>query len=289
MTTSHPTRRRPTGIRRPRVAGHTPHHGESSFSARRVPLSDTPEEAGTAAQAEAAADPATTAAERPTGRRPSGVRALRQRAARRRFRRPVPTPVLVGALVVLVGLAVSQASRTPTSAPPRPRRTPRSSTSDDRAGEHAGHGRAQDRLLVDYTRLDQNEAAARAVITPAFAGQFDQLFRQGARARAPAAGRRHRHRQPRRRAVDQRRHRHAAGLPRPAGDPRPGGRRPTAAGRRGPPHGDRAAGGRHLEDRGRRPAVIAATGAPRPRGGRPRTARCDHGGWRRMRPTERVR
>jgi Mce-associated membrane protein len=30
----------------------------------------------------------------------------------------------------------------------------------------------------DYTRLDQNEAAARAVITPGFAGQFDQLFRQ---------------------------------------------------------------------------------------------------------------
>ena len=30
----------------------------------------------------------------------------------------------------------------------------------------------------DYTRLDQNEAAARAVITPAFAGQFDQLFQQ---------------------------------------------------------------------------------------------------------------
>jgi Mce-associated membrane protein len=30
----------------------------------------------------------------------------------------------------------------------------------------------------DYTRLDQNETAARAVITPSFADQFDELFKQ---------------------------------------------------------------------------------------------------------------
>ena len=30
----------------------------------------------------------------------------------------------------------------------------------------------------DFTRLDENERAARDVITPAFAAQFDQLFAQ---------------------------------------------------------------------------------------------------------------
>jgi len=133
-TTPHPTRRRATGIRRPRVAGHTP--------SRPAPA-------------------------------PPPVPA----AARRL--RPVPLPALVAALVVLVGLAVlfgvenAQVRGTPSA----------QNTALVDVGTTAEVSRQVTAALktvysFDYTRLDQNEAAARAVITPAFADQFDQLFRQ---------------------------------------------------------------------------------------------------------------
>jgi Mce-associated membrane protein len=143
-----PPRRRPTGIRRPRVAGRAPHHGESPVSAHRVPLSGTPD-----------------ADTRP--------------AAWHRFRRPVPMPALVGALVVLVGLAVFAAVE---NADVRDTPSAQNTALVD-IGTTAQVSRQVTAALktvysFDYTRLDQNEAAARAVITPAFAGQFDQLFRQ---------------------------------------------------------------------------------------------------------------
>jgi len=167
MTTSHPARRRATGIRRPRVAGHTP--GRPTTPA--VDPATTP----TAAAPTVAAAPDTAAA---AERRPSGRRVLRGgRAAVRR--RPVPLPALVGALVLLLGLAVffavenAQVRGTPSA----------QNTALVDVGTTAEVSRQVTAALktvysFDYTRLDQNEAAARAVITPAFADQFDQLFRQ---------------------------------------------------------------------------------------------------------------
>jgi Mce-associated membrane protein len=175
MTTpSHPTpaRRRATGIRRPRVAGHTP---------------GRPAPATTAPAAEAPPEPAA----RRAVQRPSGKRALRRRmptaeaagspttAAARAVRRPVRVPVLVGTLVVLVGLAVffgvenAEVRGTPSA----------QNTALVDIGTTAQVSQEVTAALktvysFDYTRLDENEAAARAVITPAFADQFDQLFRQ---------------------------------------------------------------------------------------------------------------
>ena len=172
MTTSHPTRRRPTGIRRPRVAGHTP-HGESSSSTRRVRHPDTPDAAPDEA-ATAAADPVTTAAESPIKRRPSGVRALRRRSHRR-----VPTPALAGALVVLVWLAgFAAVQNADVRATPSAQNTALVDIGTTAQVSQQVTAALKTVYSFDYTRLDQNEAAARAVITPGFAGQFDQLFRQ---------------------------------------------------------------------------------------------------------------
>ncbi|HEX3257184.1 MAG TPA: hypothetical protein VHS35_01645 [Pseudonocardia sp.] len=169
-TTPHPARRRATGIRRPRVAGHTPGRP-------------------------AATDAAATDAAAPVERRASGKRGLRGGRAHGRTtsrtavhptprlaavrRRPVPLAALVGALVLLLGLAVffavenAQVRGTPSA----------QNTALVDIGTTAEVSQQVTAALktvysFDYTRLDQNEAAARAVITPAFADQFDQLFRQ---------------------------------------------------------------------------------------------------------------
>jgi Mce-associated membrane protein len=142
-TPSHsaPPRRRATGIRRPRVAGHTP--------GRPAPAPVT---------------------------RPS----TEPEAARVKWwRRPVPVPALIGGLAVLVGLAVFFAVENA-----EVRGTPSAqNTALVDVGTTAQVSQQVTTALktiysFDYTRLDQNEAAARAVITPAFAGQFDQLFKQ---------------------------------------------------------------------------------------------------------------
>jgi len=189
MTTSHPARRRATGIRRPRVAGHTPGR-PTATTTQDAATAPTPGEAEAAAPAAGATPRETTPAEAPAQRRPSGKRALRKRAAaamtdngsttsRNWRRRPVPVPALVGALVVLVGLAVffgvenAEVRGTPSA----------QNTALVDIGTTAQVSQQVTAALktvysFDYTRLDQNEAAARAVITPAFADQFDQLFRQ---------------------------------------------------------------------------------------------------------------
>jgi Mce-associated membrane protein len=205
-TTPHPTRRRATGIRRPRVAGHTPGRptptapADNSAAAANAADASTAAPAGIAAapaDATAPADPGAPADAGPANRRPSGKGVLRGRApggtlarnpagrstsAARLVavrRRPVPLPALVGALVLLLGLAVffavedAQVRGTPSA----------QNTALVDIGTTAEVSQQVAAALktvysFDYTRLDQNEAAARAVITPAFADQFDQLFRQ---------------------------------------------------------------------------------------------------------------
>jgi len=141
VTTSHPTRRRPTGIRRPRVAGHTPR--------RPAAAPDT-------------AAPETVQEER-----------------RPRARRPVPVWGLVAALVVLLGLAVFAAvGNADVRGTPSAQNTALVDIGTTAQVNQQVTAALKTVYSFDYTRLDQNEAAARAVITPAFAGQFDQLFRQ---------------------------------------------------------------------------------------------------------------
>ena len=160
MTTTSP-RRRATGIRRPRVAGHTP---------GRAPAAPNP------AASEAA----------PEERRPTGKRGLRKRApdaATPRLaatrRRPVPLPALVGALVLLVGLAAFFAvANADVRDTPSARNTALVDIGTTAQVSQQVTAALKTVYSFDYTRLDQNEAAARAVITPAFADQFDQLFRQ---------------------------------------------------------------------------------------------------------------
>jgi Mce-associated membrane protein len=140
-TPSHsaPPRRRATGIRRPRVAGHTP--------GRPAPVT-------------------------PPSTEPEAARV-------KWWRRPMPVPALIGGLAVLVGLAVFFAVENA-----EVRGTPSAqNTALVDVGTTAQVSQQVTTALktiysFDYTRLDQNEAAARAVITPAFAGQFDQLFKQ---------------------------------------------------------------------------------------------------------------
>jgi len=136
----------------------------------------------------------TAAEQRPSGKRvPRGGRAPGRTTGRTTSRTtghptprlpavrrgPVPIPALVGALVLLLGLAVffavenAQVRGTPSA----------QNTALVDIGTTAEVSQQVTAALktvysFDYTRLDQNEAAARAVITPGFAGQFDQLFRQ---------------------------------------------------------------------------------------------------------------
>jgi Mce-associated membrane protein len=171
-TTPHPARRRATGIRRPRVAGHTPGRPTPAAPADDSAAATTAADAGTTAADASTAAPAgiaaAPAADATAAADPAVVR-----------RRPVPLPALVGALVLLLGLAVffavedAQVRGTPSA----------QNTALVDIGTTAEVSQQVAAALktvysFDYTRLDQNEAAARAVITPAFADQFDQLFRQ---------------------------------------------------------------------------------------------------------------
>jgi Mce-associated membrane protein len=116
------------------------------------------------------------------GARPSGKRLLRRRpapAAPRRARRPAPIPVLAGALVLLLGAAVFFGVQ---NAQIRGTASAQNAALVDVGATAQVSQQVTDALRTiysfDYTRLDQNEAAARAVITPQFADQFDRLFQQ---------------------------------------------------------------------------------------------------------------
>ena len=95
------------------------------------------------------------------------------------WRRPVPVPALIGALVVLVGLVVFFAvENAEVRGTPSAQNTALVDVGTTAQVSQQVTAALKSIYSFDYTRLDQNEAAARAVITPAFAGQFDQLFRQ---------------------------------------------------------------------------------------------------------------
>ena len=195
-TTPHPHRRRATGIRRPRVAGHT-----AGKPAPAAPPDD-PVLPDPAASARAASDPAApdtaasdtadaappaadghTAVGAAQERRPTGKRTRRRRAsggaATPARRRPLPLPALAAALVLLVGLAVFFAvENADVRDTPAARNTALVDIGTTAQVSQQITAALKTVYSFDYTRLDQNEAAARAVITPSFADQFDQLFRQ---------------------------------------------------------------------------------------------------------------
>jgi len=95
------------------------------------------------------------------------------------WRRSLPIPVLIGALAVLVGMAVFFAvENAEVRGVPSAQNTALVDVGTTAQVSQQVTAALKTIYSFDYTRLDQNEAAARAVITPAFAGQFDQLFKQ---------------------------------------------------------------------------------------------------------------
>lgn len=217
-TPATPHRRRSAGIRRPRVAGLTaptrpvpsghedvlpedaPHenagNGGSGQDAahedvlqgeapsgrvgllKRPVLEPETAEDETAEQAQA--DPSDTGDDisRPTGKRRLGARIRRPRASAR-TRRPVPTLVLVGLLVVLTAAAVffgiADASLQSTPAAQNSALVDVGTTAQ--VTQQLGDA-VKTVYSYDFARLDQNEAAARAVILPGFEAQYNQLFGQ---------------------------------------------------------------------------------------------------------------
>ncbi|GAA4706273.1 hypothetical protein GCM10023215_53100 [Pseudonocardia yuanmonensis] len=170
-----------------------------------VPATHDADAADDAAGAEVAGD----AGDRATGERPAGARARRARLARRegvealaaaepdeasgaqrprrslteRLRVPAPpsttrgTTILAGVTVVALALAALAGVSWWTM-----RHTPAAQNTAlvDVAATTQVSQQLGDAVKTvysyDYTRLDQNEAAAREVITPAFGQQFDALF-----------------------------------------------------------------------------------------------------------------
>lgn len=190
-TPATPDRRRSMGIRRPQVAGRAPvaarplpspeqedmreegRHDE--VPAGRVGLLKRPVQEPDTAPDETAE---LSDASRPTGKRRLGTR-LRRPRAEKRTRRPVPTLVLVGLLVVLTagavffGIANAAVRGTPAAQ--------NSALVDVGATAQATQQLGDAVKTVysyDFARLDQNEAAARAVILPSFEAQYNQLFGQ---------------------------------------------------------------------------------------------------------------
>lgn len=157
------------------------------------------------------ADGAEAAGDRPSGERPAGARARRARRARREraeafgepgetagkttgedrprrgptdlLRVPAPprtkrgTTILAGVTVVALALAVlagvSWWSMGHTPAAQNTALVDVAATAQ--VSQQLGDA-VKTVYSYDYTRLDQNEAAAREVITPEFGQQFDQLF-----------------------------------------------------------------------------------------------------------------
>ncbi len=211
-----PQRRRPIGIRRPRVAGRVPGRVGPADGPLATPATPAPPRAleppaevdrptvddatagavtddhagapdagavaasGTGqARAEATGDAAGRRRARPSGKRLLRARPADARPAARRPRGPVPIPALAAALALLVGLAVFFGVE---NAALRGTASAQNTALVDIGTTAQVSQQATDALKTiysfDYTRLDQNEGAARAVITPDFAAQFDRLFQQ---------------------------------------------------------------------------------------------------------------
>lgn len=158
-----PPRRRSTQTRRPRVAGLAP------AAAR----SDTQRPKATV-DLEVRATPADDGAvKEPVAAGPSRSPVLRAAPSTR------SVLLLTGALVVFLALAVLFAVLDHSA-----RSTPAAQNTalTDVAATAEVAGQLGDALETvysfDFARLDENERAARAVITPGFAAEFDQLFAQ---------------------------------------------------------------------------------------------------------------
>ncbi|MCF7553099.1 hypothetical protein [Pseudonocardia sp. WMMC193] len=173
-TTTGKRRRASTGIRRPTVAGRP-----SSRPERAAPDSTEAPDAVDARDAQAPPSDARDAQASGTSAAPAGGRF----GALRRLRLPAPpttrrgTAVLAGATVVLVALAVlAGVSWWTMSHTPAARNTALVDVAATTQVSQQLGDAVKTVYSYDFTRLDQNEAAARAVITPEFGQQFDQLF-----------------------------------------------------------------------------------------------------------------
>jgi Mce-associated membrane protein len=171
MTSTTPQRRRSAGIRRPRVTGR---------ARPTAPVVEPAAETVAAVPADAEGTPDEAApvegVPRPTGKR---GRRRRPADAPARPRRRVPLPALAAALVVLtaaavfLGIANAQLRGTPSAQNAALVDVGATAQVTQQLGEAL-----RTVYSFDFARLDQNEAAARTVITPPFQAQFDQLFGQ---------------------------------------------------------------------------------------------------------------
>lgn len=203
-TPATPHRRRAAGIRRPRVAGRAPVAARPVSDEEDVRLDDAGGDPGHDAGGHATAsgrvgllkrtvvDPETTEdgtaehtavdadadASRPTGKRGLGNRLRRPRTGERR-RRTVPTLVLAGLLVVLTAAAVffGIAGAALRSTPAAQNTALVDVGATAQVTQQLGDA-VKTVYSYDFARLDQNEAAARAVILPSFEAQYNQLFGQ---------------------------------------------------------------------------------------------------------------
>lgn len=184
-TPAAPHRRRSVGIRRPRVAGQAP-PGRDDIRQDEVPAGRVgllkrtvraPEDPETAGTPDETADDA-LAGEAPTGRR--GLRArLRRPRTGKRTRRAVPTLVLVGLLVVLTAAAVFFGiAGAALRGTPAARNTALVDVGTTAQVTQQLGDAVKTVYSYDFARLNQNEAAARAVILPGFEAQYNQLFGQ---------------------------------------------------------------------------------------------------------------
>ncbi|MCU1663873.1 MAG: hypothetical protein JWR58_3938 [Pseudonocardia sp.] len=208
-------RPRVSTIRRPRVAGTAPAAQQTAVADRAAPDAAAVDDATTytapiavgpalltkpSAPQRSAPNPMEPATETEAAEKPSAAprrrRGLRRKAAADapaavapepsadpapddRSRRSLLVPLLAAALVVLTGLAVFFGI-----ADARLRGTPAAANTAlvDVGATAAVSGQLTDALQTiysyDFARLDENERAARAVITPEFADQFNRLFTQ---------------------------------------------------------------------------------------------------------------
>lgn len=211
-------RRASTGIRRPRVAGQVPGRpgerpeptpaggidlvGRDGDAATGVgdtardtagdtvtdAVRDTPAEVADGEDLFAEHVPAESDAgsAEPAAPRPSGKRALRRRGATvteageaKAPRRPVPTMVLAAVAALLLAVSAFFVVQNVVL-----RGTPAAQNTalTDVGATAQVTQQVSDALTkvysFDYTRLDQNEAAAKSVITPAFTAQYETLFKQ---------------------------------------------------------------------------------------------------------------
>ena len=171
-------RRSTTGIRRPKVAGTAPDtRGPQASPAEPPAPAPAPHPDARVAQASLSDARATQASpadvEEPRAGWAEGLR--RRLPAPPRTRRG--TLLLAGATVVLLALAVLAGVSwwTLRSSPAAQNTALVDVAATSQVSRQLGDA-VKTVYSYDFARLDENEAAAREVITPAFAQQFDQLF-----------------------------------------------------------------------------------------------------------------